>query len=110
MILLDNKYFAGTGIKAVEAVPAAIFSFLCCLADKQPQELSAFNKVQQTIFYAISLGGDTDTIATMAGAISGAFYGDMVPDYWLNRLEAKSVADGLAAKLYEGFLELRSLN
>jgi len=97
--------FVGTGIEAAEAVPAAIFSFLCCLADKQPSELSAFNKVQQTIFYAISLGGDTDTIATMAGAISGAFYGDLLPDYWLNRLEGKLVADDLATKLYESYLE-----
>lgn len=30
---------------------------------------------RRTIQYAISLGGDTDTIASMAGAIAGAFYG-----------------------------------
>lgn len=30
---------------------------------------------RRTIQYAISLGGDTDTIASMAGAIAGAYYG-----------------------------------
>nr|CAD7458106.1 unnamed protein product [Timema tahoe] len=30
---------------------------------------------RRTLQYAISLGGDTDTIASMAGAIAGAFYG-----------------------------------
>lgn len=30
---------------------------------------------RRTIQYAISLGGDTDTIASMAGAIAGAYLG-----------------------------------
>jgi poly(ADP-ribose) glycohydrolase ARH3 len=33
------------------------------------------NPFRRTIQYAISLGGDTDTIANMAGAIAGAYYG-----------------------------------
>lgn len=30
----------------------------------------------RTIEYAVSLGGDTDTIASMAGAIAGAYVGE----------------------------------
>ena len=105
-----NCCFSGTGIEAAEAVCAAIYSFLTCVADKQPEELAAFNKVQQTIFYAVSIGGDTDTIATMAGAIAGAFYGDLVPDYWLNRFEGRLVADDLAAKLHESYTKRQASN
>lgn len=45
-----------------------------------PAELSCFynhvsfqaeNEFQRTLHYAISLGGDTDTIASMAGSIAG---------------------------------------
>lgn len=34
------------------------------------------NPFRRAIQYAITLGGDTDTIASMAGAIAGAYYGD----------------------------------
>jgi poly(ADP-ribose) glycohydrolase ARH3 len=37
--------------------------------------LQTDNPFRRTIQYAISLGGDTDTIASMAGAIAGAYYG-----------------------------------
>lgn len=32
--------------------------------------------LRRTIQYAISLGGDTDTIASMAGSIVGAYLGE----------------------------------
>ena len=31
--------------------------------------------ILKALFYAVSFGGDTNTIASMAGAIAGAFYG-----------------------------------
>ena len=38
--------------------------------------------------YAISLGGDTDTIASMAAAIAGSYYGvESIPKYWLRHCE-----------------------
>jgi len=40
---------------------------ICCFQTENP--------FRRTIQYAISLGGDTDTIANMAGAIAGAYYG-----------------------------------
>jgi poly(ADP-ribose) glycohydrolase ARH3 len=59
--------------------------------------------VEQTILYAISLGGDTDTIATMAAAMGGAFYGlDSMPQSWLDCCEG--VHD--ARKQGEGIAEL----
>ena len=44
----------------------------------------------QTIIGAINLGGDTDTIAAIAGSISGLIYGyDSIPSKWKNKLMHK---------------------
>ena len=52
--------------------------------------------------YAISLGGDTDTIASMAGAIGGAYCGiDDIPQEWIDCCEASDRAISLADGLYE---------
>jgi len=59
-----------------------------------------FNEFQRTVIYAVSLGGDTDTIASMAGAIAGAFYGiDCIPAEWRQACEATHTAEQLANKL-----------
>jgi poly(ADP-ribose) glycohydrolase ARH3 len=63
----------GTGIDAVEAVPMAIYCFL-----RHAQNYA------EVIHAAVFVGGDTDTIAAMAGAMSGAFLGcSAIPPAWL---------------------------
>ena len=81
----------GHGIKAIEAVPAAIFAFVCksdtCFKD--------------TLLYAMSLGGDTDTIASMAGAIAGAYWGDThIPEEWYPVTEGVQKITKYADNLY----------
>ena len=81
----------GNGIEAPKSVPTAIYCFLM-----QPQSY------EDTVIYAISLGGDTDTIAAMAGAISGAYLGiEAIPPEWQAKLENKEYIERLAEKLYE---------
>ena len=66
----------GNGIKAQEAVPMAIYCFLA-----HP------DSYEKAVEAAIFLGGDTDTIASMTGAISGAALGEShIPDRWLQRV------------------------
>lgn len=75
-----------------EAVPCAIFAFLKCSQDS----------FQELIPYSISLGGDTDTIASMAGAIGGAFWGvEKIPQEWRDCCEESSRAVTLADSLYD---------
>jgi poly(ADP-ribose) glycohydrolase ARH3 len=65
----------GNGIKAEEAVPMAIYCYLC--------HRDSFEKAIES---AIFLGGDTDTIASMTGAISGAALGESsIPRRWIER-------------------------
>lgn len=53
-----------------------------------PNVIQIENPLVRTLAYAVSLGGDTDTIATMAGAIAGAYYGDTcIPKSWISSLE-----------------------
>ncbi len=56
---------------------------------------------ERTIMYAISTGGDTDTIASMAGAIAGAYYGiEAIPRRWIEHCEGTQDAIALAEKLH----------
>jgi len=81
----------GNGIEALRSVPTAIYSFL-----RQPRSY------KDTVIYAISLGGDTDTIASMAGAISGAYLGlDALPGEWRAKLENKDYIETLAERLWQ---------
>jgi len=80
----------GNGIEAFNSVPTAIYSFLT-----HPQSF------EEAIIYAISLGGDTDTIAAMTGAISGAYLGiEAIPEGWKQRLENREYIEELAQKLW----------
>ena len=60
------------------------------------------NPLERTIIYAVSLGGDTDTIATMAGAIAGALYGvERVPQHWKAQCEGVDYALQQAKLLHD---------
>lgn len=63
-------------VTAAEAVPPALGAFL------------AAESAEQAIVNAVCLGGDTDTIAAMAGALAGAYWGlKALPSSWLRGLE-----------------------
>ncbi|PQO28813.1 ADP-ribosylglycohydrolase family protein [Blastopirellula marina] len=83
----------GNGIEALESVPTAIASFAL-----SPESYA------ETIGNVILLGGDTDTLAAMAGAISGAYLGvEAIPKRLLDRLEespkGKAYLRNLASRL-----------
>ena len=79
----------GNGIEAFNSVPTAIYSFL-----SQPHSFA------RAVLHAISLGGDTDTIGAMTGAISGAYLGfDSIPARWRDRLENRHYIEELAERL-----------
>lgn len=62
--------------------------------------------MERTILYAISLDGDTDTIASMAGAIAGAFHGiESIPEEWQKLCEGCDTARHQADRLYEIFAQ-----
>jgi len=79
----------GNGIEAFNSVPTAIFSFLL-----------HYDSFSEAVLYAVSLGGDTDTIGAMTGAISGAYLGiESIPDSWKEKLENMPYIEELAKEL-----------
>ncbi len=67
----------GNGIRASEAVAAALWAFLCY--GGEPEEC---------VIRAVGFGGDTDTIGAMAGALAGALHGrSWIPPRWYDNIE-----------------------
>jgi len=81
----------GNGIEAFNSVPTALYSFF--------RHAGSFS---EAVLYAISLGGDTDTIASMTGALAGAHLGeDAIPSAWRNQMEGREQLRDLADALLE---------
>lgn len=85
----------GNGSKAHESVPAALYA------------ATAHDDFEGAVTFAVRCGGDTDTIAAMAGAIAGARGGaSSIPARWLDALEdgrrgrrhVEALAERLAAR------------
>jgi poly(ADP-ribose) glycohydrolase ARH3 len=92
----DQLARLGNGIEALESVPTAIASFALT-----PDSFEA------TISHVIFLGGDTDTLAAMAGALSGAYLGVAeLPQRLLGLLEnspkGRAYLAELAGRLFVG--------
>jgi ADP-ribosylglycohydrolase len=90
----------GNGVEAHLSVPSA-----CYIAITYGPDFC------DAIRAAISLGGDTDTIAGMAGAIVGAHVGEKgLPVEWVEQLEdgprGRSFAENLADRLFESWREI----
>ena len=74
---------------AFESVPTALYAFL-----------AHSESFEAAVRYALSLGGDTDTIAAMVGALAGAHHGaGAIPLRWLARLEDGGRGRGYALQL-----------
>lgn len=80
----------GTSGYVVETVASAVFCFL-----------STPDNFEETIVNAVMGGGDTDTTAAVAGAISGAWHGTWnLPRRWVEKVEASAEIRAIAGKLY----------
>jgi poly(ADP-ribose) glycohydrolase ARH3 len=85
----------GNGVTCPDSIPTAIYSFL-----------SHHESFESAVVYAVNLGGDTDTIGAMTGAISGAYHGyEGIPSRWIEKLEngakGRDYVINLAKQLFE---------
>jgi ADP-ribosylglycohydrolase len=80
----------------VESVPLA-------LAAAEHFPILGYQKMMQEV---VSCGGDTDTIASMAGNITGAFLGQAgLPECWLNRLSERDLVIDIAGRFSRTVIE-----
>lgn len=86
----------GNRIEALHSVPTAIASFAL-----SPESF------EQTISNVIFLGGDTDTLAAMAGALSGAYLGvERLPTRLVGLLESSLKGGGYLQQLAKQLFKL----
>jgi len=98
----------GNDIAAIRSAPTALFSFL--KAQKPIEGLCETNEFQRTLEVAMSFGGDSDTIMSMAGAIAGAYYGQSnIPKYLMNVCEGVEDAQHQAEEIFK-LLEYNNVN
>lgn len=93
--MLELRDVIGAGLMAAEAIPC-VFGILAA----NPQD--AFGAVKM----GVNIGDDTDTVATMVGAIAGALYGmSNLPVDYLKLISETNGLDieGLAKKIEEVF-------
>lgn len=84
----------GNGIVAVESVPTAML-----VASR-----TAGLPFEELIDFCRRLGGDVDTIGSMASAIYGAYHGaKRLPQAWLGKVEGVARLDGLSDELAKIF-------
>ncbi len=82
--------YTGTGGHVMETVPAALFAFL-----RSPYD------PEETLLTAVNAGGDTDSLAAIAGSVSGAFNGlAALPARMRDEVEGRDYLEGLAQRLY----------
>ena len=73
-VLVVSAAVLGT---ALGSVPTALYCFLC-----EPQSF------EDAVAFAVNLGGESDSIGAMTGAIAGAYHGAAaIPERWLDGLE-----------------------
>ncbi|MFQ5893617.1 MAG: ADP-ribosylglycohydrolase family protein, partial [Nitrospinota bacterium] len=80
----------GVGGFVMETVPAALLTFA-----HLPEDLEA------AVLAAVAAGGDTDSIASMVGALAGAAAGhEAIPARWLEGLYGREEIEAASAELY----------
>lgn len=78
----------GNDVSAHNSVPLAIYSFLRGIS-KFTDSYRVENEFIRSLHWAISCGGDTDTIASMACGLSGAYLGmDKIPECLYKKCES----------------------
>jgi ADP-ribosylglycohydrolase len=93
----------GEGWVAEEALAVGLYAALATVptatpaADTRPEE-----HFRSALAVAVNHSGDSDSTASIAGNILGAYYGEAcLPAAWLAELEAPEVIRGMAARLVE---------
>ncbi|OYT63973.1 hypothetical protein B6U67_01355 [Methanosarcinales archaeon ex4484_138] len=86
-----EEFFPGEGVSnsVYETVPAAL---LCT---------TKYRSFEEAVITAANIGGDTDSVACMTGAIKGARHGiNAIPRRWITGLERTEYIEALALQLF----------
>ena len=89
----------GNNVSAVDSVPTALF---CYLRVRRTPGVEPADVFEHVLRLAIRMGGDTDTIASMACAVAGAELGaDLIPANLVTSCEAHEEVVTLAEQMWD---------
>ncbi|MDX9701956.1 MAG: ADP-ribosylglycohydrolase family protein [Candidatus Auribacterota bacterium] len=91
----------GNNSEALHCVPTALYAFLLHPGD-----------FESAVVYAVNLGGNSDTLGALTGALSGTYCGfDAIPDRWVRNLKDNAHnAVQVAGKLYKVWRNSHTFN
>ena len=97
--LAEVVFELGNDVSAVDSVPTAFFCYQRVI---QNPEISLENKFEEVLRLAIRMGGDTDTIASMACSIAGADLGlDNIPAHLYTSCEVHQEMMEMAEEMFD---------
>ena len=92
----DFANLPGSEIKSTGYVVDTLEAALWCLLTT--------DNYKDCVLKAVNLGGDTDTIAAVAGGLAGALYGyDSIPEEWRNTLIKREYIEEMCEKACESW-------
>jgi len=102
---LDEICFElGNDVSAVDSVPTALFCFLKVMHESMREDPIPLPEAmfERVLRLAIRMGGDTDTIASMACSIAGAYLGrEAIPAHLVQICENATQVESMGAKIFE---------
>ena len=115
----DRKKIWQQTFQLLDDNEVGLYNVMPDVADKKKEELRGSPTIQDTletslwawlktktfqeaITTVLNVGGDTDTIGAITGALCGAYYGEEnIPIEWLRSLEDKNIIAGLARRFFK---------
>jgi len=109
---IDEMCFElGNDVSAVDSVPTALFCFLKAVHDSKKAESNNDDLFEQVLHLAIRMGGDTDTIASMACSITGAYLGRHgIPTKFAMACEDSQQIEMMASQIFDIHEETTATN
>eukprot|EP00090_Calanus_glacialis_P047611 TRINITY_DN9970_c0_g1_i1.p1 TRINITY_DN9970_c0_g1~~TRINITY_DN9970_c0_g1_i1.p1 ORF type:complete len:376 (-),score=142.77 TRINITY_DN9970_c0_g1_i1:38-1165(-) len=100
---LDEICFElGNDVSAVDSVPTALFCFLKVIQESKKEDPLPEDMFERVLRMSIRMGGDTDTIASMACSITGAYLGrQAIPANFVQVCENWEEVEQMGKKIYE---------
>eukprot|EP00092_Neocalanus_flemingeri_P036244 GFUD01039461.1.p1 GENE.GFUD01039461.1~~GFUD01039461.1.p1 ORF type:complete len:366 (-),score=109.19 GFUD01039461.1:56-1153(-) len=92
----------GNDVSAVDSVPTALFCFLKVINETNKEDPVPEDIFERVLRMSIRMGGDTDTIASMACSITGAYLGlQAIPAHLLECCENSDQVKEMGIKIFE---------
>jgi len=96
--LPEIAFELGNDVSAVDSVPTAFFCYLKVSLD---DNIRKEHKFEEILKLSIRMGGDTDTIASMACAVAGADLGlDLIPQHLITCCEKQTESIKMAEEMW----------